>query len=171
MPDAASPALKRWPWWLRALAWYNGAGGVLFVAALFADTPGEQMCYALVLGPPAWLAYRRVRRQMIAASFHPAAPAPLALPESARRYRRHLVPFALFCPGVMPLMLWAKGAWAPPLELGIFFATILYMLWPVLRARVQYSFLLLALGLNLAITSLTILLFLGAFRLFGDIAK
>jgi len=75
--------------------------------------------------------------------------APLPLPESAKRFWRHLVPVALFPSFAIVLLSRKQDAWAVWLMYGAFFASGFYAMWPTFRGRAKYSFWMLACSLYL----------------------
>ena len=82
-----------------------------------------------------------------AKKMNPAAPLPL--PDSAKRFWRHLVPVTLFPSFAVVLLSRKQDAWAVWLMFGAFFASSFYAMWPTVRGRAKYSFWMLACGLYL----------------------
>ena len=71
---------KRWPRWLRIFLWVEAVMGVLVLAAVFADTPAQQLRNALIIGAVAYGLYRWLWKQ----GGQKPEKAPIQLPETTR---------------------------------------------------------------------------------------
>jgi hypothetical protein len=75
---------------------------------------------------------------------------PLPLPESAKRYWKHLVPVTAFPAFAVFLLMWKEEVWTVVVMFVVFFATSFYAMLPAIRKEATRSFWTLASWLYIA---------------------